>query len=138
MMFKKGRERSLNPVFSINPFGYVGLGLESGSDLMKIEHDFHDRDGHAREGSTTSVQEVASAKLAMETGEDMTEGNQIGAEGGKLKVGHSRGDSTWQGRCATLTPPMLGREIEEVLVVENQAATLPPVTLNRGTSGLDV
>ncbi|XLR20428.1 hypothetical protein S83_048340 [Arachis hypogaea] len=137
-MFKKGRERSLDPVSSINRFGDVGLGLESRSDLMKMEHDFHDRDGHAREGSMTSVQEAASVKLALETGDEMTEGNRIGVEGGKLKAGHDRGGSTWQMRCATLTPPILGREIEEVLVAENQAATLPAVTFNGGTSGLGV
>ncbi|KAL4327794.1 hypothetical protein AHAS_Ahas13G0135700 [Arachis hypogaea] len=39
---------------------------------------------------------------------------------------------------ATLTPPMLGREIEEELVAENQAATLPTVTLNGGTGELGV
>ncbi|KAL4394717.1 hypothetical protein AHAS_Ahas02G0179900 [Arachis hypogaea] len=33
---------------------------------------------------------------------------------------------------------MLGREIEEELVAENQAATLPEVTLNGGTGGLGV
>ncbi|XLR18803.1 hypothetical protein S83_046715, partial [Arachis hypogaea] len=103
-----------------------------------MEYGFHDRDGHAREGSTASVQEAASAKLALETGVEITEGDRIDVEGGKLKAGHGRGGSTWQGRCATLTPPMLGREIEEELVAENQAATLPEVTLNGGTSGLGV
>ncbi|KAL4375041.1 hypothetical protein AHAS_Ahas05G0242100 [Arachis hypogaea] len=66
----------------------------------------------------------------------MTERDRIGVEGGKLKAGHDRGGSTWQGRCATLTPPMLGREIEKELVAETQAATLPAVTLNGETSGL--
>ncbi|KAL4300787.1 hypothetical protein AHAS_Ahas17G0235800 [Arachis hypogaea] len=30
------------------------LGLESGSDLIKMEHDFHNRDGHVGEGSTAN------------------------------------------------------------------------------------
>ncbi|XLR43299.1 hypothetical protein S83_027959 [Arachis hypogaea] len=66
-----------------------------------MEHDFQNRDGHAREGSMTSVQEAASAKLAMEISAKMTERNRIGVEGGKLKAGHGRRGSTWQGRCAT-------------------------------------
>ncbi|KAL4327710.1 hypothetical protein AHAS_Ahas13G0127300 [Arachis hypogaea] len=91
-MSKKDREGSLDPAFSINRFGDVGLDLESEIGLMEIEHRFHDRDGHAREGSTTR---------------------------GKLKIGHGKGGSTCQGKCATLTPPMLGHEIEEELVAEN-------------------
>ncbi|XLQ99518.1 hypothetical protein S83_065717 [Arachis hypogaea] len=137
-MSKKGREGSLGPVSSINRFSDVGLGLEFGSGLIEIEHGFHDRDEHTRKGSTASVQEAASAKLALETGAEMTEGDRIGVEGGKLKAGHGRGGSTWQGRCAILTPPMLGHEIEEELVAENQATTLPAVTLNGGTGGLGV
>ncbi|KAL4390010.1 hypothetical protein AHAS_Ahas03G0102300 [Arachis hypogaea] len=57
-MSKKDREGSLNLASSINQFGNVGLGLESESNLMEIEHDFHDRDRHARERYTTSVQEA--------------------------------------------------------------------------------
>ncbi|KAL4394774.1 hypothetical protein S83_005044 [Arachis hypogaea] len=105
---------------------------------MEIEHSFHDRNGHAREGSTTSVQEAAFAKLALETGAEKIEGDRIGVERGKLKTDYGKGGSTWQGKCATLTPPMLGREIEEELVVENQTATLPAVILNGGTGGLGV
>ncbi|XLR48147.1 hypothetical protein S83_032807 [Arachis hypogaea] len=105
---------------------------------MKIEHGFHDRDGHAREGSTTSMQEAAFAKLALETGTEKIEGDRIGVKGGKLKTGHDKGGSTWQEKCATLTPPMLGHEIEEELVAENQAATFLAVTLNGGTGGLGV
>ncbi|KAL4392224.1 hypothetical protein AHAS_Ahas03G0323700 [Arachis hypogaea] len=135
-MFKKDRKGSLGLVSSINWFNDVGLGLESGLGLMEVEHGFHDRDGNAREEFTASVQEAASVKLALETGVEMTEGDRIGVEGGKLKAGHGRGGSTRQGRCATLKPPMLGREIEGELVTENQAATLPTVTLNRGTGGL--
>ncbi|KAL4286957.1 hypothetical protein AHAS_Ahas19G0138100 [Arachis hypogaea] len=137
-MSKKDREGSLDPAFSINRVGDVGLGLESESGLMEIEHGFYDRDGHAREGSTTSVQEVASAKLTLETGAKKIEGGRIGVEGGKPKTGHGKGGSTWQGKCATLTPPMLGHEIEEDLMAENQAATLRTVTLNGGTGGLGV
>ncbi|XLR64343.1 hypothetical protein S83_015015 [Arachis hypogaea] len=105
---------------------------------MKIEHGFHDRDGHAREGSTTSLQKAASAKLALETGGKKIKRDRIGVEGGKLKTGHDKGGLTWQGKCATLTPPMLGHEIEEELVTENQATTLSAVTLNGGTGGLGV
>ncbi|XLT83489.1 hypothetical protein S245_005281 [Arachis hypogaea] len=105
---------------------------------MEIEHSFHDRDGHAREGSTTSVQEDAFAKLALETDAEKIEGDRIGVEGEKLKTCHGKGVSTWQGKCATLTPTMLGHKIEEELVAENQAATLPAVTLNGGTGGLGV
>ncbi|XLT08165.1 hypothetical protein HN51_053958 [Arachis hypogaea] len=137
-MSKKNRKGSLNPVSSINQFRDVGLGLEFGSGLMKMEHDFHNRDGHAREGSTTSVQEATFAKLALEISAEITERNRIGVEGGKLKAGHGRSGSTWQGRCATLTPPMLSREIEEELVAENQVVTLLAVTLNGETGGLGV
>ncbi|KAL4328695.1 hypothetical protein AHAS_Ahas13G0225800 [Arachis hypogaea] len=70
---KKDREGSLDPTSSINRFGDVGLGLKSESGLMEIEHGFYDRDGHAREGSTTSVQEAASAKLVLETGAEKIE-----------------------------------------------------------------
>ncbi|XLR04588.1 hypothetical protein S83_070786 [Arachis hypogaea] len=105
---------------------------------MEIEHGFHNRDGHAREGSTTSVQEAASTKLALETGAEKIEGDRIVVEGGKPKTGHGKGGSMWQGKCATLTPPMLGHEIEEELMVENQAATLRVVTLNGGTGGSGV
>ncbi|XLR49975.1 hypothetical protein HN51_000651 [Arachis hypogaea] len=101
-MSKKDRERTLGPVFSINQFGDVGLGLEPGLNLMEMEHDFHDRDGHVRERSTTNVQEAASATLALETGAEVTEGNRIGVEGGKLKAGCGKEGSRWQGRCATL------------------------------------
>ncbi|XLR41425.1 hypothetical protein HN51_019618 [Arachis hypogaea] len=105
---------------------------------MKIDHGFHDRDEHVSEGSTTSVHEVASAKLALETSTEKIEGDRIGVEGGKLKTGHGKRGSTWQEKCATLTPPILGREIEKELVAENQTATLPAVTLNGGTGGLGV
>ncbi|KAL4294525.1 hypothetical protein AHAS_Ahas18G0236800 [Arachis hypogaea] len=132
-MSKKDREGYLDPASSINQFGYVGLDLEYESGSMEIEHGFHDRDEYAREGSTTSVQEAASTKLVLETGVEKIEGDQIGVEGGKLKTGHGKGGLTWQGKCATLTPPMLGHEIKEELVAKNQAATLPAVTLNRGT-----
>ncbi|KAL4344827.1 hypothetical protein AHAS_Ahas11G0217300 [Arachis hypogaea] len=137
-MSKKDREGSLDPASSINRFSDIGLGLESESGLMEIEHSFHDRDGHTKKGSTTSVQEAASVKLALETGAEKIEGDRIGVEGGKLKTGHGKGGSTWQGKCVTLMPPMLGREIEEELVAENQAATLPTVILNGGTGGLGV
>ncbi|KAL4356306.1 hypothetical protein S83_028288 [Arachis hypogaea] len=137
-MSKKNREEFLDPVSSINQLGDVGLGLEFESGLMEIEHGFHDRDRHAREGSTTSVQDAASTKLALETGAEKIEGDRIGVEGGKLKTGHDKGGSTWQGKCATLTPPMLGREIEEKLMAENQAATLPAATLNGEIGGLGV
>ncbi|RYR37916.1 hypothetical protein Ahy_A09g042832 [Arachis hypogaea] len=96
------------------------------------------RDAHAREGSRTSVQEAASAKLALETSAEKIEGDRISVEGRKLKTGHGKGGSTWQEKYATLTPPMLGHEIEEELVAENQAATLRPVTLTGGTGGLGV
>ncbi|KAL4374787.1 hypothetical protein AHAS_Ahas05G0216700 [Arachis hypogaea] len=69
-------------------------------------------------------------------GEDR--GRPNGVEGGNLKADHGKGGSMWQGKCATLTPPMLGHEIEKKLVAENQAATLPAVTLNGGTGGLGV
>ncbi|KAL4305011.1 hypothetical protein AHAS_Ahas16G0035600 [Arachis hypogaea] len=85
-----------------------------------------------------SVRDAASVTLALETGAEVIEGGQIDVEGGKLKAGRGRGGSTWQGRYATLTPPMLGRKIEEELVAENQAATLSAVTLNGGTGGLGV
>ncbi|XLR08653.1 hypothetical protein HN51_063657 [Arachis hypogaea] len=54
-MSQKGKKGSLSSVSSINRFSDVGLGLESGSGLMEMEHDFHDRDGHAREGSTAKT-----------------------------------------------------------------------------------
>ncbi|KAL4271049.1 hypothetical protein AHAS_AhasUnG0023700 [Arachis hypogaea] len=95
-MSKKDREGSLDPTSSINRFDDVGLGLESESGLMEIEHGFHDRDEHAREGSTTSVQEAASAKFALETGAEKIEGDRIGVEGGKLKTDHDKRSSTWQ------------------------------------------
>ncbi|KAL4344424.1 hypothetical protein AHAS_Ahas11G0177000 [Arachis hypogaea] len=135
MSKKKNRKGSLGPVSSINRFGDVRLGLESGSDLLEMEHGFHDRDGHVREGSTTSVQEAASAKLVLETDVNQAKKEQIGVEGGKLKAGHGREGSTWQGICVTLMPPMLVRLIEKELVAENQAATLPEMTLNGGTGG---
>ncbi|KAL4391274.1 hypothetical protein AHAS_Ahas03G0228700 [Arachis hypogaea] len=118
-MSKKDREGSLDPASLINRFGDVGLGLESESGLMEIEHDFHNRDGHAREGSMTSVQEAASAKHALETVLKKIEGDRIGVEGGKLKTDCGKGGLMWQEKCATLTPPMLGHEIEEKLVAEN-------------------
>ncbi|KAL4394716.1 hypothetical protein AHAS_Ahas02G0179800 [Arachis hypogaea] len=74
-MSKKSREGSLGPVSSINRFGDVGLDLESESDLIEMEHGFYDRDGHVRKGSTTSVQEAASAKLVQETDAKMTGGD---------------------------------------------------------------
>ncbi|XLR05343.1 hypothetical protein S83_071541 [Arachis hypogaea] len=86
----------------------------------------------------TSVQKVVFAKLALKTGVEKIEGDRIGVEGEKLKTDHGKRGSTWQGKCTTLTPPMLGREIEEELVAENQNATLPAVILNGGTGGLDV
>ncbi|QHO18484.1 uncharacterized protein DS421_11g320950 [Arachis hypogaea] len=137
-MSKKNREGSLNPVFSINRFGDVRLGLESESDLMEMEHNFHDRNENVRKRSTTSVQKVASVILALKIGAEVIEGGRIGVEGGKLKTNYGRGGLMWQGRCATLTPPMLGREIEEELVAENQATTLPTVRLNEGTGGLNM
>ncbi|KAL4274827.1 hypothetical protein AHAS_Ahas20G0046100 [Arachis hypogaea] len=84
------------------------------------------------------MQEAASVKLALKIGAEKIEGDRMDVEGGKLKTDHDKGGSTWQGKCATLTPPMLGREIEEELVAENEAATLPAVTLNGGTGGLGV
>ncbi|XLR32192.1 hypothetical protein S83_060092 [Arachis hypogaea] len=105
---------------------------------MEIEHGFHDRDGHAREGSTTSVQEAASAKIALETGAEKIEGDRIGVEGGKLKTSHGKGGSTWKEKMRNPDTTNVGREIEEELVVENQAAILLEVTLNGGTGGLGV
>ncbi|XLT14531.1 hypothetical protein HN51_060221 [Arachis hypogaea] len=61
----------------------------------------------------TSVQKVVFAKLALKTGVEKIEGDRIGVEGEKLKTDHGKRGSTWQGKCTTLTPPMLGREIEE-------------------------
>ncbi|KAL4359352.1 hypothetical protein AHAS_Ahas08G0068800 [Arachis hypogaea] len=84
-MSKKDREEFLDPVFSLNRFDDVGLGLESESEI----------------------------------GAEKIEEDRIGVEGGKLKTCHGKGGSTWQGKCATLMPPMLDYEIEEELVAEN-------------------
>ncbi|KAL4275494.1 hypothetical protein AHAS_Ahas20G0112800 [Arachis hypogaea] len=111
-MSKKSRKGSLGPVFSINQLGDVGLGVESELGLIEMENGFYDRDRHTRKGSMASVQEDASVTLALE----------IGAEGD----------------AQPLMPPMLGREVEEELVAENQAATLPAVTLNEETGRLGV
>ncbi|KAL4375255.1 hypothetical protein AHAS_Ahas05G0263500 [Arachis hypogaea] len=109
-----------------------------GCDYINYEADSENTDGHTRKGSTTSVQKAVFSKLVLETDVEKTKRDQIGVEERKIKAGHGKGGSTWQWRCATLTPLMLGHEIEEELVAENQAATLPTVTLNGRTGWLGV